>query len=75
MGAKGCILNVGKVNTEGLNFNNSAVARGVDFYDNYKFDISASISKIEEMYTLDVSLTAYQPTYENGSYTFYENKV
>ena len=31
MGAKGCILNVGKVNTEGLNFNNSAVARGVDF--------------------------------------------
>ena len=63
MGAKGCILNVGKVNTEGLNFNNSAVARGVDFYDNYKFDIGASISKIEEMYTLDVSLTAYQPTY------------
>lgn len=74
MGAKGCILNVGKVNTEGLNFNNSAVARGVDFYDNYKFDISASISKIEEMYTLDVSLTAYQPTYENGSYTFTKTK-
>ncbi|MFR2547714.1 type II secretion system protein [Ruminococcus bicirculans (ex Wegman et al. 2014)] len=74
MGAKGCILNVGKVNTEGLNFNNSAVARGVDFYDNYKFDISASISKIEEMDTLDVSLTAYQPTYENGSYTFTKTK-
>lgn len=74
MGAKGCILNVGKVNTEGLNFNNSAVARGVDFYDNYKFDIGASISKIEEMYTLDVSLTAYQPTYENGSYTFTKTK-
>ena len=74
MGAKGCMLNVGKVNTEGLNFNNSAVARGVDFYDNYKFDISASISKIEEMYTLDVSLTAYQPTYENGSYTFTKTK-
>lgn len=74
MGAKGCIINVGKVNTEGLNFNNSAVARGVDFYDNYKFDISASISKIEEMYTLDVSLTAYQPTYENGSYTFTKTK-
>lgn len=71
MGAKGCILNVGKVNTEGLNFNNSAVARGVDFYDNYKFDIGASISK---MYTLDVSLTAYQPTYENGSYTFTKTK-
>ena len=74
MGAKGCILNVGKVNTEGLNFNNSAVARGVDFYDNYKFDIGASISKIEEMSTLDVSLTAYQPTYENGSYTFTKTK-
>lgn len=74
MGAKGCILNVGKVNTEGLNFNNSAVARGVDFYDNYKFDIGASISKIEEMDTLDVSLTAYQPTYENGSYTFTKTK-
>lgn len=74
MGAKGCILNVGKVNTEGLNFNNSAVARGVDFYDNYKFDISASISKIEKMSTLDVSLTAYQPTYENGSYTFTKTK-
>ena len=74
MGAKGCILNVGNVNTEGLNFNNSAVARGVDFYDNYKFDIGASISKIEEMYTLDVSLTAYQPTYENGSYTFTKTK-
>lgn len=74
MGAKGCILNVGKVNTEGLNFNNSAVARGVDFYDNYKFDIGASISKIEKMYTLDVSLTAYQPTYENGSYTFTKTK-
>ena len=74
MGSKGCIINVGKVNTEGLNFNNSAVARGVDFYDNYKFDISASISKIEEMYTLDVSLTAYQPTYENGSYTFTKTK-
>lgn len=74
MGAKGCILNVGKVNTEGLNFNNSAVARGVDFYDNYKFDISASISNIEEMSTLDVSLTAYQPTYENGSYTFTKTK-
>lgn len=71
MGAKGCILNVGKVNTEGLNFNNSAVARGVDFYDNYKFDIGASI---EEMSTLDVSLTAYQPTYENGSYTFTKTK-
>lgn len=74
MGAKGCIINVGKVNTEGLNFNNSAVARGVDFYDNYKFDIGASISKIEEMSTLDVSLTAYQPTYENGSYTFTKTK-
>lgn len=74
MGAKGCILNVGKVNTEGLNFNNSAVARGVDFYDNYKFDISASISTIEKMSTLDVSLTAYQPTYENGSYTFTKTK-
>lgn len=74
MGAKGCILNVGKVNTEGLNFNNSAVARGVDFYDNYKFDISASISTIEKMRTLDVSLTAYQPTYENGSYTFTKTK-
>ena len=74
MGAKGCILNVGQVNTEGLNFNNSAVARGVDFYDNYKFDIGASISKIEKMYTLDVSLTAYQPTYENGSYTFTKTK-
>lgn len=74
MGAKGCILNVGKVNTEGLNFNNSAVARGVDFYDNYKFDIGASISNIEEMRTLDVSLTAYQPTYENGSYTFTKTK-
>lgn len=74
MGAKGCIINVGKVNTEGLNFNNSAVARGVDFYDNYKFDISASISKIEKMSTLDVSLTAYQPTYENGSYTFTKTK-
>lgn len=74
MGAKGCILNVGKVNTEGLNFNNSAVARGVDFYDNYKFDIGASISKIEKMDTLDVSLTAYQPTYENGSYTFTKTK-
>lgn len=74
MAAKGCILNVGKVNTEGLNFNNSAVARGVDFYDNYKFDIGASISKIEKMYTLDVSLTAYQPTYENGSYTFTKTK-
>ena len=74
MGAKGCILNVGKVNTEGLNFNNSAVARGVDFYDNYKFDIGASISKIEGMSTLDVSLTAYQPTYENGSYTFTKTK-
>lgn len=74
MGAKGCILNVGKVNTEGLNFNNSAVARGVDFYDNYKFDIGASISTIEKMYTLDVSLTAYQPTYENGSYTFTKTK-
>lgn len=74
MGAKGCIINVGNVNTEGLNFNNSAVARGIDFYDNYKFDIGASISKIEEMYTLDVSLTAYQPTYENGSYTFTKTK-
>lgn len=74
MGAKGCILNVGKVNTEGLNFNNSAVARGVDFYDNYKFDIGASISNIEKMSTLDVSLTAYQPTYENGSYTFTKTK-
>lgn len=74
MGAKGCILNVGKVNTEGLNFNNSAVARGVDFYDNYKFDIGASISTIEKMRTLDVSLTAYQPTYENGSYTFTKTK-
>lgn len=74
MGAKGCIINVGNVNTEGLNFNNSAVARGVDFYDNYKFDIGASISNIEEMRTLDVSLTAYQPTYENGSYTFTKTK-
>ena len=74
MGAKGCIINVGNVNTEGLNFNNSAVARGVDFYDNYKFDIGASISKIEKMSTLDVSLTAYQPTYENGSYTFTKTK-
>lgn len=74
MGAKGCIINVGNVNTEGLNFNNSAVARGIDFYDNYKFDIGASISNIEEMSTLDVSLTAYQPTYENGSYTFTKTK-
>lgn len=74
MGATGCIINVGNVNSEGINFNNSAVARGVDFYDNYKFDISAGISKIEDMYTLDVSLTAYQPTYENGSYVFTKTK-
>ena len=40
MGATGNIIKVSKLNTEGFNFNNSVVCKGVDFYDKYKFEFN-----------------------------------
>ena len=74
MGATGCIIDVSKLSSEGLNLDNSKVAMSVDYYDNYKFDISASVTEIEKMSTLDVSINAYQPKYEGGSYQFNKTK-
>ncbi len=74
MGATGCIIDVSKLSSEGLNLDNSKVAMSVDYYDNYKFDISASVTQIDDMCTLDVSIDAYQPKYEGGSYQFNKTK-
>lgn len=70
MGCTGCVILVNKLNEGGLNLNNSSVGMGSDFYGNFKFDISAGINKIDDMYTLDVLLETYQPVYEGGAYNF-----
>ncbi|MBQ7071416.1 MAG: type II secretion system protein, partial [Ruminococcus sp.] len=42
-GARGALIKVSKLNTEGFNFNNSVVCKGVDFYDKYGFEMSANL--------------------------------
>lgn len=74
MGATGCLIDVSQITSGGFNFNNSKVAMGVDYYDVYKYDITAGINTIDDMYTLDFSIDAYQPDYSNGSYTYVKTK-
>lgn len=74
MGATGCLIDVSQITSGGFNFNNSKVAMGLDYYDVYKYDITAGINTIDDMYTLDFSIDAYQPDYSNGSYTYVKTK-
>lgn len=70
MGCTGCIISVPKINEGGIDLANSAVALGADYYGKYKFDISAGVSNVENMYTLDLKIDTYQPQFEGGVYTF-----
>jgi len=53
MGATGAIIKVSKLNTEGFNFNNSVVVKGVDFYDKYKFEFNKFDKATDKMFDLD----------------------
>ncbi len=72
MGCTGCIIRIDNINTDGLSFDNSQVALGVDEYGKFKFDISAQIngSAEDKKWNLDVSLDTYEPVYDGGTYSF-----
>lgn len=78
MGATGCIYKITKLDEEGLNFNNAIVAKGVDFYDKFKFDMSASsnLNNVGEMNakskrnTMFFDVVTYSAVYNNGTYEF-----
>lgn len=81
-GARGSIIKVNQLNTDGLNFNNSRVIKGLDFYDKFSFKISVGSNVLDEeafaqdnsLSTLQLNLTAYQPVYQNGKYVFTKKK-
>lgn len=81
IGSRGSIIKVSQVNTNGLDFNNSRVVKGIDFYDSFSFDIGVGSNVLDESFekdntlsTLQISLIAYQPVYENGRFVFTKKK-
>ncbi len=79
MGATGCVIKVNKLGEGGFNFNNSSVAKGVDFYDNFKYDIrtGTSINEVRanpKLRTIQVNVITYEPEYKNGKFVFEKKK-
>ena len=80
MGATGQVLKVNKIDTDGFNLNNAQVVKGEAFYDNFKFDFKAGTNVVDEyadeayyedhLKSIQISVTAYTPVYENGEYVF-----
>ena len=75
MGATGCIYKVSKLDQGGFDFNNDTVAMGVDFYDKFMFDISASTNlnytdANKNLKAVNFNITTYSPVYNNGTYEF-----
>ena len=75
--ATGCIYKVSKIDTEGLNFNNAVVAKGVPFYENLKYSIVASTNVLDANFdntknqsNLSVNISTYKPYYDKGKLTF-----
>lgn len=89
-GAKGALIKVSKLNTEGFNFNNSVVCKGVDFYDKYGYEMTAScdinnyvpganqsqgaFGSSKYQQTLNFTMETSVPEFENGSYVFNKTK-
>lgn len=82
--ARGGIIRVENLDQHGLDLNNTEDAymvKGADFYDKFAFDIRVGTNILDEDFkkdsnlsTLQVSLTAYQPVYENGEFVFTKKK-
>ncbi|MBR1423145.1 MAG: prepilin-type N-terminal cleavage/methylation domain-containing protein [Ruminococcus sp.] len=81
-GSFGTVIKVSKLNTEGFNLNNSKVAKGVDFYDKYSFDISMDTNNSsiyvsgskKSQHVLKLKMQAYTPEYKNGAYNWKRTK-
>ncbi len=89
-GARGALIKVSKLNTQGFNFNNSVVAKGVDFYDKYGFTMDAGIDinnyvpganqdqgafgTSKYQQTLNFNMQSFVPEFENGDYVFKKTK-
>ena len=79
MGATGCVIKVNQLDQGGLHLKNSRVAKGVAFYDNFKFDIQCGsnlneVKRDPSLKTLQVNIVTYQAEYRNGSYVFEKKK-
>lgn len=82
--ARGGIIRVENLDQHGLDLNNTEDAymvKGADFYDKFAFDIRVGTNILDEDFkkdsnlsTLQISLTAYQPVYENGEFVFTKKK-
>ncbi len=77
MGATGCIYKITKLDEEGLNFNNAIVAKGVDFYDKFKFEMSADSNRNytdnranKNLQAMFFNVKTYSAVYNNGTYEF-----
>ncbi|MBQ6634290.1 MAG: type II secretion system protein [Ruminococcus sp.] len=89
-GARGALIKVSKLNTEGFNFNNSVVCKGVDFYDKYGYEMNAdcdinnyvsgatqsqgAFGASKYQQTLNFTMETSVPEFENGSYVFNKTK-
>ena len=79
MGATGCIYKVTKLDEGGFDFNNAIVVKGVDFYDKFMFDISASTNRSytkanDNLRVVNFNITTYSPVYNNGTFEFTKKK-
>ena len=81
LGCRGSIIKVSQLNTKGFDFNNSKIVKGADFYDKFTYSIKIGTNVLDEEFevnnqisTLQVSLVAYQPVYQNGRYVFTKKK-
>ena len=81
LGCRGSIIKVSQINTKGFDFNNSKIVKGADFYDKFTYSIKIGTNVLDKEFevnnqisTLQVSLVAYQPVYQNGRYVFTKKK-
>ena len=81
MKARGSIIKVSKLNSEGFNFKNSQIVKGKSFYDKFTFTIEIGSNVLDKAFekdhsrsTLEISLKAYQPVYQNGEFVFTKKK-
>jgi prepilin-type N-terminal cleavage/methylation domain-containing protein len=82
MKARGSVVKVTKLDSDGFNYNNSTIAKGKSFYDKFTFTITIgsnvlnkeAFEKDNSLSTLEIRLQAFQPVYRDGEFVFTKRK-